>query len=181
MTHFTSPTQNPIPSVLAMLDGNPTNEVAILIINDILSGQAICVYTANEDPFAVYQTVLSTPTNLQEYHEATVAAQTPKTLVIAAGENGLFVAAVIGLVHRHNVGIRAARASYDEAMRQASEAAAARFIKQAIIDYYFGIDFGSDVQAGGASGPARRFANTNFLKNLPIADSVSDSSFGGGI
>jgi hypothetical protein len=180
MTIFIKPAENPIPSLVALLNANPTNEVSILAIVASFGGHALYVYASGSDPFATHENFTLAPQNLQEYHEAIEAAATPKTLVITDGDNALFVATVLGLVHRHNIGIQAAQAAYNEAMRIASEAAAVKFIAQAIIDYHFGINFGSDVQAGGASGPARR-SKYDDSNPLPIADSISDSSVGEGI
>jgi hypothetical protein len=143
MTKFTRLMENPVPDVLAMLDAFPTTEVAIFVMVDPY-GKSLMVYPQGNDPWAEIQAaVVYTPTTLQEFANASEMA--PNAVVIAASENALFVAAVVGLVHRHNLSVQAVRAAADEAMRRAAAKAASAFITQAIVDFHFGIDFGREI------------------------------------
>jgi len=162
--------ENPVPHILAMLEAIPTTKAAVFVMNDIY-GKSLCVHPVDKSPFAGLTERASAPaTNLQELHEANEEA--PECVVISAGNNALFVAAVLGLIHAHNLGVQVARDAHENTMRIVSAKAAEKFIAQAIIDFHFGINFGHDVQAGGASGPARR---SKYAANYD-----NESGFGGG-
>jgi hypothetical protein len=102
-----SVTQNPLPAVESMLDSCRKDAVDFIVMNNA-GRRSICVYPTSDDTFA-----------------AECAVQ------IADGDDPVVHAAIIGLVHLHNI----------EFSVQTSAAVAA-FIRACTGDFYFGYGFG---------------------------------------
>lgn len=100
-------TQNPFPAVESMLDSCRKDEVDFFVMNNA-GRRSICVYPTSDDTFA-----------------AECALQ------IADADDLVVHAAIIGLVHLHNVGFSTQ-----------TNAAAAAFIQACTGDFYFGYGFG---------------------------------------
>jgi hypothetical protein len=77
--HFIRRVENPVPSVRSLLALCPNDAVEIFVTNDAHPSW-VCVYPTSDDAFAAEHAVY-----------------------ITAADNAVFVAAVIGIVHLHNI------------------------------------------------------------------------------